>query len=130
MIASVVDYGMRYGNPTTASRIQALLDQGCDRILLVPLYPQYAAATTATACDKAFDALKRMRWQPTVRVAPPWHDDKTYIERLAKTVRAKMADIDFKPDMIVASFHGVPQEYLTKGDPYHCQCQKTGSSAA
>ena len=122
----VVDYGMRYGNPTTASRIQRLMDQGCDRILLVPLYPQYSAATTATACDKAFDALKAMRWQPYVRVAPAWHDETIYIEKLAKSVRETMATLDFTPDMIVTSFHGVPQEYLIKGDPYHCQCQKTG----
>ncbi|MGL4812756.1 MAG: ferrochelatase [Beijerinckiaceae bacterium] len=122
----IVDYGMRYGNPTTQSRIQRLMDQGCDRILLLPLYPQYAAATTATACDKAFDALKAMRWQPFVRVAPAWHDDSFYIDALAQSVRAKMAQIDFEPDMVVATFHGVPEEYLLKGDPYHCQCQKTG----
>ncbi|GGH30444.1 ferrochelatase [Alsobacter metallidurans] len=122
----VVDWGMRYGNPSTPSRIKALQEQGCDRILLVPLYPQSCAATTATACDKAFQALMDMRWQPAVRVTPPWHDDPVYIDALAKTVKAKLASIDFEPDMIVASFHGVPMEYLLKGDPYHCQCMKTG----
>jgi ferrochelatase len=122
----VVDWAMRYGNPTTDSRIRALMDQGCDRILLVPLYPQSCAATTATACDKAFETLMKMRWQPAVRVAPPWHDDPAYIYALAATVRARLAEIDFEPDMIVASFHGVPLEYLEKGDPYHCQCVKTG----
>jgi protoporphyrin/coproporphyrin ferrochelatase len=122
----VVDWAMRYGNPTTESRIKALMDQGCDRILLVPLYPQSCAATTATACDSAFQTLMKMRWQPAVRVAPPWHDDPAYIDALAATIRARRAEIDFEPDMIIASFHGVPQEYLDKGDPYHCQCMKTG----
>lgn len=122
----VVDWAMRYGNPTTESRIQALMDQGCDRILLVPLYPQSCAATSATACDKAFETLMKMRWQPAVRVTPPWHDDPVYIEALAATIRTRLAEIDFEPDMIIASFHGVPQEYLDNGDPYHCQCVKTG----
>ena len=102
------------------------MDQGCDRILLVPLYPQSCAATSATAGDKAFEALMAMRWQPAVRVAPPWHDDPVYIDALAKTVRAKLAQLDFEPDMLVARFHGIPLEYLLKGDPYHCQCLKTG----
>lgn len=122
----VIDWAMRYGNPSTPSRIKALMEQGCDRILLVPLYPQSCAATSATACDKAFETLTQMRWQPAVRVTPPWHDDPVYIEALARTVRARQAEIDFEPDMIVASFHGVPLDYLLKGDPYHCQCMKTG----
>lgn len=122
----VVDWAMRYGNPTTDSRIRALMEQGCDRILLVPLYPQSCAATTATACDKAFETLMKMRWQPAVRVAPPWFDDPVYIEALAGTVRDKLAALDWTPDMIVTSFHGVPRDYLDKGDPYHCQCMKTG----
>ena len=122
----VVDWGMRYGNPSTPERIKALMAQGCDRILLVPLYPQSCAATSATACDKAFETLMKMRWQPSVRVAAPWHDDPAYIKALAETVRAKRASLDFEPDMIVASFHGVPKKYLLKGDPYHCQCMKTG----
>lgn len=122
----VVDWGMRYGNPSTPERIRALQAQGCERILLVPLYPQSCAATSATACDKAFATLMQMRWQPAVRVAAPWHDDPAYIDALAKTIRAKQAEIDFEPDMIVASFHGVPKSYLLKGDPYHCQCMKTG----
>lgn len=122
----VVDWGMRYGNPSTPERIRALQAQGCERILLVPLYPQSCAATSATACDKAFETLMQMRWQPAARVAAPWHDDPTYIDALAKTIRAKQAEIDFEPDMIIASFHGVPKSYLLKGDPYHCQCMKTG----
>ena len=122
----VVDWAMRYGNPTTESRIKALVEQGCDRILLVPLYPQSCAATSATACDKAFEALMKMRWQPAVRVAPPWHDDPVYVDALARTVRTRLGELDWTPDMIVASFHGVPRSYLLKGDPYHCQCMKTG----
>ena len=122
----VVDWGMRYGNPSTPERIKALQAEGCDRILLVPLYPQSCAATSATACDKAFETLMQMRWQPAVRVAAPWHDDPAYIASLVTSIRAKQAEIDFEPDLIVASFHGVPKSYLMKGDPYHCQCMKTG----
>lgn len=123
--ALVVDWAMRYGNPSIASRIEALQREGCDRILLVPLYPQYAAATSATVCDKAFDALKEMRWQPVLRVAPPWADDPVYIDAVTASLKADIAKLDFEPEVILASFHGVPQSYLEKGDPYHCQCQKT-----
>ena len=121
----VVDWAMRYANPTTQSRIAALQERGCERILLVPLYPQYAAATTATTCDDAFRALMKLRWQPAVRVAPPYHDDPVYIEALATTIRNHLATIDFEPDVLMASFHGMPQKYLELGDPYYCQCQKT-----
>ncbi len=121
----VVDWAMRYANPTTASRIEALKQQGCDRILLVPLYPHYAAATTATACDQAFRALMNMRWQPAVRVAPSYHDHPVYIEALAQSMRQGLSKLDFAPEKIIATFHGMPQKYLTAGDPYHCQCQKT-----
>lgn len=121
----VVDWAMRYGNPSIPSRIEALQKEGCDRILLVPLYPQYAAATSATVCDKAFDALKTMRWQPALRVAPPWADDPVYIENVTSALKKELAKLDFEPEVILASFHGVPQSYLEKGDPYHCQCQKT-----
>lgn len=120
-----IDWAMRYANPTTESRIRALAEKGCDRILLVPLYPQYAAATTATACDQAFRALMEMRWQPAVRVAPSYHDDLAYIEALAAAMRRDLAALDFEPEVIIATFHGMPQAYLEKGDPYHCQCQKT-----
>jgi protoporphyrin/coproporphyrin ferrochelatase len=122
----IVDWGMRYANPTTESRILALQEQGCDRILLVPLYPHYAAATTATAADQAFRALMKMRWQPFVRVAPAWADDPVYIEALASSIRTHLATLDFKPDVLMATFHGMPKKYLLKGDPYHCQCMKTG----
>ena len=121
----MVDWAMRYGNPSIPSRLDALQRAGCERILIVPLYPQYCAATSATVCDKAFDALKTMRWQPAVRIAPPWHDDPVYIEALAASLEAELGKLSFKPEMILASFHGIPREYLTKGDPYYCQCHKT-----
>ncbi len=121
----VVDWAMRYGNPSIASRLDALQQEGCDRILIVPLYPQYSAATTATVCDKAFDALKTMRWQPTIRIAPPYHDDPVYIDAVAVSLESELARLPFKPDIILASFHGVPKDYLLKGDPYHCHCVKT-----
>ena len=123
----VVDWAMRYANPTTESRIKALLEQGCDRIVLVPLYPQYAAATTATACDQAFRALMTMRRQPYVRVAPDWHDDAVYIEALASSAGAQLGQLDFKPDAIIATFHGMPEKYCQQGDPYYGQCLKTSS---
>ena len=121
----IVDWAMRYGNPSIASRIDALQAQGCDRLLVVPLYPQYAAATTATVCDKTFEALAKIRWQPTLRVAPPWHDDETYIDALAQSIKLSLAKLDFEPEIILASFHGIPEDYLLKGDPYHCHCVKT-----
>ena len=120
-----VEWAMRYGNPSIESRVNALQAAGCERILLVPLYPQYAAATTATVCDKVFDALKKMRWQPALRVSPPYHDDPAYIAALAASMRRAIAALDFKPEILLASFHGVPKEYLDKGDPYHCHCVKT-----
>ncbi|MDP2357868.1 MAG: ferrochelatase [Beijerinckiaceae bacterium] len=121
----VADWAMRYGNPSIASRLTFLQQQGCERILVVPLYPQYAAATTATVADKAFDALKAMRWQPAARIAPPWHDDPAYMDALARSTRRQLAALDFEPEVIVASFHGIPQDYFDKGDPYHCHCMKT-----
>ena len=121
----MVDWAMRYGNPSMASRLDVLQRAGCDRILIVPLYPQYCAATSATVADKAFDALKTMRWQPAVRIAPPWHDDPVYIEAVAGALEAELAKLTFKPDQILASFHGIPRDYLLKGDPYYCQCHKT-----
>jgi protoporphyrin/coproporphyrin ferrochelatase len=121
----IVDWAMRYGNPSIPSRLANLQAQGCERILLVPLYPQYSAATTATVCDKTFDALKRMRWQPALRVAPPYHDDSVYIEAVASSLEAALAKLPFTPEVVIASFHGVPKDYLLKGDPYHCHCVKT-----
>ena len=121
----IVDWAMRYGQPPVAARIEALKAQGCDRILLVPLYPQYSAATTATALDKCFDALKTMRWQPAIRSLPPYFDHPAYIEALAKSLKQHIRALPWKPDLILASFHGLPREYLTKGDPYYCHCMKT-----
>ena len=121
----LVDWAMRYGNPSIASRLDTMQAAGCDRVLIVPLYPQYAAATTATVCDKAFEALSAMRWQPAVRVAPAYFDEPVYIEAIAASLEAGLAKLPFKPDIILASFHGMPEEYLHKGDPYHCQCAKT-----
>ena len=120
-----VDWAMRYGNPSVKSRLEALQQKGCDRILLFPLYPQYCAATSATACDKAFDVLKTMRWQPSIRVVPPYFDDPGYIEALAASTRANLSALDFEPEVVIASFHGLPKEYFEKGDPYHCHCAKT-----
>ncbi|MEL6373834.1 MAG: ferrochelatase [Pseudomonadota bacterium] len=120
-----VDWAMRYANPTTKSGIERLMAKGCDRILLVPLYPHYAAATTATANDQAFRALMEMRWQPSVRVTPAWHDDPVYIDALAQSVRDHLATLDYEPEVLLATFHGMPKKYLEKGDPYHCQCLKT-----
>jgi ferrochelatase len=120
-----VDWAMRYGNPSIASRLDALRRAGCERILIVPLYPQYCAATTATVADKAFDELKTMRWQPAVRIAPPWHDDPVYIEAVASSLEAELRKLAFAPDVILASFHGIPKDYLLKGDPYYCHCHKT-----
>ncbi|MBI0475565.1 ferrochelatase [Sphingomonas sp. MA1305] len=122
----VVDWAMRYGNPAIADRLAALKAQGCERILLAPLYPQYCAATTATANDKAFAALAEMRWQPAIRTLPPYYDDPAYIDALKASVEAQLAALDFTPDALLVSFHGMPQRTLELGDPYHCHCQKTG----
>ncbi len=121
----MVEYAMRYGNPSTASVLERMQKAGCQRILLVPLYPQYSATTTATANDKAFDALKTMRWQPAVRTAPAYFDSPDYIKALGDSIRDGVAKLDFEPDVVVTSYHGMPVEYLQKGDPYHCQCYKT-----
>ncbi|MBO9587321.1 ferrochelatase [Devosia sp.] len=121
----MVEYAMRYGNPSTKSVLEKMQKAGCQKILLVPLYPQYSATTTATANDKAFDALKEMRWQPAVRTAPAYFEDAKYIETLAHSIRDGVAALDFEPDVVITSYHGMPVEYLQKGDPYHCQCHKT-----
>ena len=120
-----VDWAMRYGKPPIAERLAALQATGCDRILLVPLYPQYCAATTATVCDKAFEALMAMRWQPILRVAAPYYDDPAYIDALARSTRNALERLDFEPELLLASFHGIPQSYFDKGDPYYCHCAKT-----
>lgn len=121
----VVDWAMRYGNPSIASRLERLRVSGCERILVFPLYPQYAAATTATVNDKAFEALMTMRWQPALRTVPAYHDDPIYIEALATSLSSGIAALDFEPDVVIASFHGLPVEYVEKGDPYSRHCQTT-----
>jgi ferrochelatase len=121
----VVDWAMRYGHPSIASRIQALHEAGCERLVVVPMYPQYAAATTATVGDKVFDKLKTMRWQPALRIAAPWHDDPVYIAALAESMKAHLRTLTWTPDIVLASFHGIPKSYFEKGDPYYCHCSKT-----
>jgi len=120
-----VDWAMRYGNPSIASRIAALTAQGCERLLVVPLYPQYSAATSATVCDEVFRVLRDMRAQPSLRVSPPYFEEPVYIEALAHSVESHLATLPFKPEVIVASFHGMPQAYIDKGDPYQAQCVAT-----
>jgi ferrochelatase len=122
---ATVDWAMRYGNPSIGSRLEALQQQGCDRILIVPLYPQYAAATTATVFDEVARVLAKMRWQPSLRVLPPYYDARSYIVAVADSLQVSLAKLSFTPEVIVASFHGMPEEYLEKGDPYYCQCAKT-----
>ena len=121
----LVDWAMRYGRPAIAERLQAMKDAGCERILLAPLYPQYCAATTATANDKAFAHLAKQRWQPAIRTLPPYHDDPAYIGALKESVETGLAQLDFVPDAHDVSFHGMPKRTLELGDPYHCHCQKT-----
>ncbi len=121
----VVDWAMRYGQPSIPERIAALQTAGCERIVLFPLYPQYAASTTATVNDKAFEALAAMRWQPALRTVPPYHDDPAYIAAIAQSIETHLAALDWEPEILLASFHGIPQSYFRKGDPYHCHCMKT-----
>src|SRR5215475_6868832 len=120
-----VGWAMRYGNPSIRAGIESLMKRGCDRLLAVPLYPQYSAATSATVCDEVFRVLASLRAQPTLRVAPPYYDDPDYIEAIAASIEAHLANLPFKPELIVASFHGMPKEYVDKGDPYHFQCIAT-----
>ena len=120
-----VDWAMRYGNPSIPERLAAMKAAGCERILIAPLYPQYCAATTATANDSAFATLAAMRWQPALRTLPPYHDDPRNIDALKASVEASLATLDFTPQTILASFHGMPKRTLELGDPYHCHCQKT-----
>ena len=119
----VVDFAMRYGNPSTKDVLSRLKSQGCEKILWFPLYPQYAAPTTATANDQAFRALMGMNWQPAFRTVPAYYDHPLYINALASSVKKAYSSV--KPDILVCSYHGVPKRYLMEGDPYHCQCQKT-----
>ncbi len=121
----VVDWGMRYGNPSIESTLTRLREAGCDRILCFPLYPQYSAATTATVNDKFFEGLTKTRFMPAVRTVPAYHDDPAYIEALARSIEKHLATLDFEPQVVIASYHGIPQSYFKRGDPYHCQCLKS-----
>ncbi len=121
----VVDWAMRYGNPSIQSKLEHLKEQGCDRLLIFPLYPQYSATTTATVNDKVFDCLMKMRWMPAVRTVPPYHDEPVYIKALAASIEQALETMPKKPEKILASYHGIPVSYFKKGDPYHCHCHKT-----
>ncbi|MGQ0565061.1 MAG: ferrochelatase [Gemmobacter sp.] len=121
----LVDFCMRYGNPSTESRVRAMVEAGCEKILFFPLYPHYAGATSATANDQFFRALMKEKRQPAVRTVPEYFDHPLYIDALAQSVERAYAALDHRPDVLVASYHGMPQRYLMQGDPYHCQCAKT-----
>ena len=121
----IVDFAMRYGNPSIKSKLNLLRKIGCENIIILPLYPQYAAATTATVCDEVYRSLMGMRWQPSLQVIPHYESEPTYIEALIKSVKRKLEIINWKPDLIVSSYHGIPKKYFDKGDPYHCYCHKT-----
>ena len=121
----MVDYAMRYGNPSIKSRLNLLRENGCENIIILPLYPQYAAATTATVCDEVYRSLMRMRWQPSLQIIPHYESDPLYIDALVKSIEKKIKEINWKPDLIISSYHGIPKSYFSKGDPYHCYCHKT-----
>ena len=116
---------MRYGNPSIKSKLNILKDAGCENIIILPLYPQYAAATTATVCDEVYRTLMGMRWQPSLQVIPHYESEPIYIDALIKSIKKKLVNIRWKPDLIIASYHGIPKRYFDKGDPYHCYCHKT-----
>lgn len=121
----IIDFAMNYGNPSIASKIDELKSKGCQRILIFPLYPQYSATTTASVCDRSFKALMKLRWQPAVRTAPAFHDHPAYIDALCTSLSENLGKLDFVPDMLLMSYHGIPKSYFDKGDPYHCHCYKT-----
>ncbi|MBT0670868.1 ferrochelatase [Novosphingobium profundi] len=120
-----VDWAMRYGNPSIPARLQAMKDEGCDRILVAPLYPQYSGATTASVMDKLGEGLKAMRWQPAIRTLPPYYDHPAHIDALEADLAAQIEALEFTPEVLLLSFHGMPERTLHLGDPYHCQCHKT-----
>ena len=121
----VVEYAMRYGQPSIKSKILELNDQGCENLIVLPLYPQYAAATTATVCDEVYRSLSNMRWQPSLQIIPHYESDPLYISAISSSIENKLKQISWKPDLIMASYHGIPKKYFEKGDPYHCYCHKT-----
>ncbi len=121
----IVDFCMRYGNPSTQSKVSELIERGCDRILFFSLYPQYAGATMATANDQFFRALMKEKWQPSVRTVARYFDDTRYVDALARSIEKAVGEMPQRPETLVVSYHGMPKRYLLEGDPYHCQCQKT-----
>lgn len=121
----IVDWAMRYGKPSIDEKITALRDQGCDRIVAFPLYPHYAAATTATVNDKVFESLMKTRFMPALRTVPSYHDEPVFIEAIAQSIENHLSGLDWEPERVIASYHGIPLSYFKKGDPYHCQCLKT-----
>ena len=121
----IIDYAMRYGNPSIKDKIINLQKNGCENLIVLPLYPQYAAATTATVCDEVYRCLIKMRWQPSLQIIPHYESEPLYIRALVKSIDEKISKLSWKPDLIVASYHGIPKKYFEKGDPYHCYCQKT-----
>ena len=121
----IVDFAMRYGNPSIKSKIKKLHEKGCENLVILPLYPQYAAATTATVCDEVYRTLMNMRWQPSLQIIPHYESHPLYIEALVNSINKKISEINWRPDLILASYHGIPKKYFDKGDPYHCYCHKT-----
>ena len=122
---TIIDFAMRYGEPSIKSKLHMLKDEGCENIIILPLYPQYAAATTATVCDEVYRTLMGMRWQPSLQIIPHYESEPLYINSLVKSIERKIKNINWKPDLIIASYHGIPKKYFDKGDPYHCYCHKT-----
>ena len=121
----IIDFAMRYGNPSIKSKIKKLNEEGCENLIILPLYPQYAAATTATVCDEVYRILMNMRWQPSLKVIPHYESDPLYVDALVNSINIKIKNINWQPDLILASYHGIPKKYFDKGDPYHCYCHKT-----
>ena len=121
----IVNFAMRYGNPSIKSKLNELKNNGCENIIILPLYPQYAAATTATVCDEVYRTLMKMRWQPSLQIVPHYESEPLYVSALVKSIEKKIETISWKPDLIIASYHGIPKKYFDKGDPYHCYCHKT-----
>ena len=121
----IVDFAMRYGNPSIKSKIEKMQKEGCEKLIIFPLYPQYASPTTATVCDEVFRVLMKMRWQPAIQILPHYESEPLYIDAIVKSINKKLSETDWRPDLIVASYHGIPKKYFEKGDPYHCYCQKT-----
>ena len=121
----IIDFAMRYGNPSIKTVLAEMKNNGCENLIVLPLYPQYAAATTATVCDEVYRTLMKTRWQPSLQIIPHYESEPLYIDALVNSINKKISEINWQPDLIIASYHGIPKKYFEKGDPYHCYCQKT-----